>query len=569
VRFGSLPVLARLDRTLAVLACLAIGIWLAATIPGSPAPGWDESMHAELPAARVVFALRAGEVRLAIDALLDCAQYPPAWPAVLALVQLPGGVSESAARIATSLAWAAALGLVFAIASAAARSSARVDPRAAGWAALAVGVVCPLAASFSGTLFLEVPSALATAFALWAWMRRAESPGPRRELVAGLAIALALFTKWNYGLLLGAALAVDWAIEFGLAVRAGRARELLRRSRWLVAVPLFSIVWWFLLPLPGGLELAREHRAAFAGFLAGNLGATPASAAERLLYATTGIGTTVRMAVLVVVLACAALRLAATPVVRVLALAAGFLLGAPLVHPFFLDRFLIPGVVPLCALSGIGLALVIPREGFVRTAVVGVLALAALVDPGHDGVWLADRLGRLPADEPARGYVTRVLEDRARLGPERRLPTGGLERAQHDALLDLVAAEVRAGERVGWIGMSSEISPAALHLGLVTRGHGPAWFLEREPAEVDLTYFGTDPGFDDADLLAYANRFDVILWTDPPDLRERRERAFTAAHRDRLLAIRPANVRELGRVSISRPLRAPLDVRLSACRRVP
>ncbi len=513
--------------------------------------------------------MRAGEPALAIDALLGCDQYPPVWPAVLGLVQFASGVNEAAARALTSIAWAAALGLIYVLARRAARASGRSDPRLASWAALGIGVLCPLAASFSGTLFLEVPSALATGIALWAWMRRADGAGAKRELVAGAAITVALFTKWNYGLLLGAALALDWAFEFYAAVRAGRARELLLRTRWLVAIPLVACAWWFLAPLPGGLELARQHRAAFAGFLAGNLGATPATAAERALYTATGIGPTVRLAVLAVAMAFVALRCARTPAVRVLVLAAGLLLGAPFVHPFFLDRFLIPGLVPLFALSGIGLALVVPREGGARTATIGVLALVSLLAPGSDGGWLASALGRLPAEDPSRAYVLGVLEDRARTGPGRRLPTGGLERAEYDVLLDLVAAEVKPGERVGWIGMSSEMSPAALHLGLLARKHGTAWFLTPEPDELDLTYFGTDPGFDDADLLAYANRFDVILWTDPSDLRERRERAFAAAYRDRLLAIRPSAVRDLGRVAISRPLRAPLDVTLRACRKAP
>jgi hypothetical protein len=558
----------RIERVVAATVCAAFGVWLALTVPSSPAMGWDESMHVALPAARVVLGARAGEVGAAIQALLDCAQYPPVWPAFLGLIQLPGGIDEAGARAVASLAWAGALGFVFVIARRAARSSG-VDLGVAGWAALAFGMSCPLAASFAGTLFLEVPSALATAFALWAWMRRGDATDVQRELLAGFAIALALFTKWNYGLLLGAALALDWALELLVAVRAERARELLLRARWLAAIPLLASVWWFVLPLPGGLDLAREHRAAFAGFLAGNLGGTSATAAERVLYAATGLAPTVRLALLVVVAAFVGLRAVRTPAVRTLALAAGVMLGAPLVHPFFLDRFLIPALVPMFALAGVGLAFGLPRTRLALALTVSSLALVTLVFPSVDGAWLADRLGRLPADEPARGYVREVLEERARIGPRRRLPTGGLERAEHDALLDLVLAEVRPGERVGWLGMSSEMSPAALHLGLLARGRGPEWFLERDPPDLDLTYFGADLAFDDAALRAYAGKFDVILWTDPIDLRERRERAFVAAYCDRLQALRPSVVRELGVVPISRPLRAPLEVRLLACRTAP
>ncbi|MBL8862749.1 MAG: hypothetical protein JNK02_12180 [Planctomycetes bacterium] len=559
----------RLATLLPAVLCLAYGVWLAATVPASPALGWDESMHALLPAARVVEALRAGQPGVALEALLGCAQYPPAWPAVLALAQLPGGVSEALARAVTSLAWGAALVCVVLLARRAAVGDARADPRVAGWTALAFGALSPLAASYAGTLFLEVPSALAVGLALWAWLWRADAPSRAREVVAGLAIVLALFTKWNYGLLVALALAADLAFEILLAARAGRARELLVRSAWLAAPIALALAWWFVLPLPGGLDRAAEHRAAFAGFLGGNLGAAPASAAERVLYAATGIGASVRASLVVALFALVALVAlggARRPAVRVLALCAAALLAAPLVHPFFLDRFLVPGLVPLFALVGLGCARALPRTRFARATAVAVLALTLSVAPGVDGAWLADRLGRLPEAEPARTYVREVLAERVRLGPRRRLPTAGLARAEHDALLDLAAAEVRAGERVGWIGMSSEISPAVLHLGLCARGGDGGWFLERDPPALDLTYFGTDPGCSDAEILAYAARFDVLLWTDPSDLRERRERAFAGALRDRLVALRPSEVRELGRVAIARPLRPPLEARLFACR---
>ncbi len=564
----------RLDGRFAAAICAAFGIWLALTVPASPAMGWDESMHVQLPAARFLVALRSGEFGLAIDALLGCAQYPPAWPAVLGFVQIPFGVGEALARALTSFAWAGALGFTFEIARRAAQSAdaRRLGggvARLAGWTALVLGMLCPLADSFAGTLFLEVPSALATGFALWAWMRRADGPSARNELVAGVAITVALFTKWNYGLLLGAALALDWGFEFVGNLRGGTVRALLARTRTLAIVPFLACAWWFLLPLPGGLEVAAQHREAFAGFLAGNLGAAPASAAERVLYAATGIATTVWLAALVLVLALVALRCVRAPAVRVLAIASLFLLGAPLVHPFFLDRFLVPGLVPLFALAGVGLAS-IPRSGsLARTALILVFALITLLFPRGDGAWLADRLGRLPEAQPARGYAEGVLADRARLGPGRRLPSGGLERAEHDALLDLVAAEVRTGERVGWLGMSSEMSPAALHLGLLARGREQDWFLERDPPELDVAYFAVDPALDEAALRAFAARFDLILWTDPIDLRDRRERAFVNGYRDRLLALHPVDVRELGVVPISRPLRAPLAVRLFACRKVP
>src|SRR5437868_6536801 len=73
------------DGLASAAVAIVLGVWLAMTTPSSPALGWDESMHAQLPAARIALALRAGEVRLAVDAVLGCAQYPPVWPSVLGL----------------------------------------------------------------------------------------------------------------------------------------------------------------------------------------------------------------------------------------------------------------------------------------------------------------------------------------------------------------------------------------------------------------------------------------------------------------------------------------------------
>jgi hypothetical protein len=82
-----------------------------------------------------------------------------------------------------------------------------------------------------------------------------------------------------------------------------------------------------------------------------------------------------------------------------------------------------------------------------------------------------------------------------------------------------------------------------------------------------VTYFGVDPNWDDARLRAFADAFDVILATVPPDLRDQTDRRFMSGYRERLLASGAWSSKELGTVEIARPLKAPLRVTLYACRR--
>jgi hypothetical protein len=75
------------------LVLLVLGVLCAipfvrfATQPEVPSWGWDESMHAELPALRMLLYASRGEVGAAFDPLLGCTQYPFGYPLLLALGQ--------------------------------------------------------------------------------------------------------------------------------------------------------------------------------------------------------------------------------------------------------------------------------------------------------------------------------------------------------------------------------------------------------------------------------------------------------------------------------------------------
>ena len=60
--------------------------------------GWDEAMHAELPAARMSLALHSFQLGEFFDVLLSCEQYPFGFPLILAAAQTVFGISEVVAR---------------------------------------------------------------------------------------------------------------------------------------------------------------------------------------------------------------------------------------------------------------------------------------------------------------------------------------------------------------------------------------------------------------------------------------------------------------------------------------
>jgi hypothetical protein len=183
--------------------------------------------------------------------------------------------------------------------------------------------------------------------------------------------------------------------------------------------------------------------------------------------------------------------------------------------------------------------------------------------------WVAARAGRLSPDPVLRAFQEETLAQRTRLDAGRPLPTAGLARAEAAALMSLVAPAARPEERVGWLGLSSELSPAAIHLGLLARGGAPGRLLSDSPRPMDVSFEGVDPGWDAARFAEYASRFDVIFTTDPPDLRARAAREFVRGYPARLVGELGWESRELGQVELARPLQPPLAVRVDACRPKP
>ncbi|MFT7484617.1 MAG: hypothetical protein ACI9F9_000457, partial [Candidatus Paceibacteria bacterium] len=138
--------------------------------------------------------------------------------------------------------------------------------------------------------------------------------------------------------------------------------------------------------------------------------------------------------------------------------------------------------------------------------------------------------------------------------------------AQATELLDLVLGRVKPGESVAWIGNSTEISPAALHLALLQRSADKHRFLEDAQRPLDVTFSGSDPNWSSAQLAEFMEGFDLAISTDPPDLMGRESRAFMRRYSAMLVDDLGWVPELVGKVMIAKDPAAPLEVSVYALR---
>lgn len=518
-----------LHRRLAALAAGLLALIAFLTLPATRAHGWDEAMHLELPAARMLVALQQGEWGWFSDAFLDCSQYPPGWPLALAAWQGVCGISELSARALNCLALGGLAFGVFLCALAAARNLH------AAWMGFALVALSPLCWAYGGSLFLEVPFAAAAAFTLHAWLVRHErSHGALR---AGAWFTCAFFIKFNYGLMLLAGLGLAWLLELALT----RRRTLLVELGRLLLVPAIAALAWFVL-LRGA-----EHREALLGFLGGNRDFQPTPVTVRTLHAGLFLFQSPRE--LLVVLLFTLLALPRVREWRVGALfCAGLCLSLPAwLHPFHLDRFLVPQIVAPAALAGVGLLTL------GRFARIGWLLLLLCIPGDFDREWLARRTGLLASEPRLLAYQQEIYARWKRTLVDRELPTNGLASTTHAAIAGAICGASPGNLRVGWIGMPSQFPPAAVHLARLQRGMDPAHFLVESDRALDLDYFGGGENIDEAALKAFAEGFDAILFTRPHAWRRDPARESMGRFVE-ALAQQGWKERELVRFELERPL---------------
>lgn len=532
-----------------------------------PAWGWDETMHAELPAVRMVLLAQDGQPVEAFEVLHECDRYPFVYPVCLAVWQGVFGVGEAQARALGV--WTFLLLGLLAVARLARRVARQIDPTSRGVAldaalfAMLAAVSSPLARRYAPTIFLESTTLVFIAFALEAWLARRDAAGSgsgaaRRNLVAGAWVALVFFTKFNYGLMLIAVIGLDGLVD--LAVSRRRAATL--RSHVIVALPLaLASVWWFLLPLPLGSEMAASHRAAFLGFVTGNTEMGMMPMWLRAMAWLTGIAAHAFLFA-AMVLACALPTLVWRSRVSVtLAIAlAGFTLPVVL-HNFQLDRFLLPSALAVWVSAAVGVAFWLDRRPRWLAAAAGVLCASCLLVSTFQTVQWAG----FPAAEagtPGRAYQEEYVgETLGVFGPP---ASPGLTRATHERLLDFIAEGVGPTARVGWLGQSSEMSPAALHLGLLARGGEARRFLADAQGPMDLDPIPHDaPGeLTGEDALAFAGRFEHVVLVATGDLKRAKRNWIVDLWHRPVIESEDFSVQSLGTVFIERALAEPLAVEI-------
>jgi hypothetical protein len=521
--------------------------------------GYDESMHAELPAARMAVALKSLDGAAFFETIHDCQQYPFAYPLLLGGVQLCTGVSEHVCRVVGRLLCALGCFGLFLLAAECARRMGAAGSRLglAPWLALAFGALSPLAVHYSGTLFLETPFCVVAIFTLRAWLRRERDSEQRvrilRELAAGAWLSLAFFTKFNYGVLLWLGLGSHLLFETVRDRRLGM-RSALDRLACVAVVPALALAWWFLLPLPEGAERAAAHREAFAAFLQGNQGFARTPWAYRGIHWAIALTYTPRVLLLLLAGALASMRYLRKPPVQVLWLVL-LATGIPVsLHDFQLDRFLLPVAVPLWALAALGLGGLLPTGARARACVLVVLVPAVFLFPRFDGEAFFDRFGPSVPPEHLDYRNNELLVWMRDLAPGRRLETNGLLRTEVKRLVDLIDDEVRPGERVMWLGALTNFSPAALQLALYQRRGDRAHFLREARRKILITDAGAvDPGWSEQQLVDFAAGFDVVFSTRPLDLRGQPGWNFLERYRELLFGRSDWIAREIGTLEIAKP----------------
>lgn len=562
-------------RALIVAIVIVLGGTLVRGTDAAMASGrawaWDETMHAELPAVRLLLHLERDEPRAAAAVVQECDRYPFVYPLCLAAWQHFAGIGERQAR-ALGL-WLFLLPTLLGV-GLLARSLVRqgggpgLSGIALGEVALDAGMLAvlaaaasPLARRYAPTLFLEVPSLLAMTLGLHAWLARCATPAGRRrrrrEWVTGLWLAVAVFTKFNYGLMLVAVIGVDGLV--GLATAEDRRAEVRAAARVLAPL-LVASLWWFVYPLPSGPETAAAHRAAFIDFIGGNREMMPIPGWLRWTNWIIGVAPHAAFLVLFLLLTLHALtRLARRTSLRVGIALAGFALPV-LLHPFQLDRFLLPAAMILWVGAGVGGALLLQRAPALMAGALAAATAVALLIPN---IQFAGWVG-MPID--TEGTASRAFQEELvghTLGPFGPPASGGLRRSSHEHLLDLIAGATGPEDRIGWLGQSTEMSPAALHLGLLERGGSVTRFLRDAHRPMDATPVPLthDPGLSEEALLTFMGGFDHVVLCQSGDLKDRGQRRWIRDHWHGFISEQEGFTRRrLGVVMVDRPVVGPTPV---------
>jgi hypothetical protein len=237
---------------LALLISIAACAWLARQVVESD---WvmdaDESVHA-VEALRRFDRLEHGRIgQFLVDSYLPERWQPPVqdhvrWYAIVhSWSMLPAfallGPSDVSARIVSVLYLLASCGVLYSLA----RRLAPSRPALGGLVAVALLLAAPNVITFTPQALTEPCTLFWCLLALLAYVRFVEVPGERRRaLLAGAALATAILTKYDHGLLLLVCLGAAELVRFrGMALRLAASASL-----WIFLIPTLALGLWLAHP---------------------------------------------------------------------------------------------------------------------------------------------------------------------------------------------------------------------------------------------------------------------------------------------------------------------------------
>ena len=346
----------------AALAALVLGL---AVLPHAPLPDWDEATYA-FSGKYLRDALAHGHPRKFFDYTKYEMEKPflHSWMLVPAYALFPA--TPNTARGLSLACYAACATLLF-------RLVRRVAPRrgrAAPAVAVAFFLASPIVMQYALLAMLELPGTFFTLATLLVFLRAREKGTLALHAWVGVLLAATFLLKYNYGVVLVLAFAAELAVE-------ARRKEVGLRPVLALAAPFAaSVVLWFSDPYP-------EKLRAFLAFTVNRanvdtLLSWPSLAAYPLAlvreYHFLGALAALTAAGLVGM----AVRSRTERGPRTLLLAFGINLALVTLHPYKLDRNLIPVAPVLFAAAGIAIDAAARRAGRAGgRAIVGVLLVLA------------------------------------------------------------------------------------------------------------------------------------------------------------------------------------------------
>lgn len=501
-------------RGAAVALLLGGFVWLLAGLDSAGTPGWDETGHT-FSALRMGVALRTLDGSALREEFLRPDFYTPLGRLGMSLGFL-FGEGFDAPRIATAAAWFLAIGLAGILAR---RVAGRGAADAATFWTVLAGVTSYLGIDYSRAAFQEAWSALMTVAAVLVYLRARDRGSAPGAFACGLLLGAAVLVKYTYAIYLIGAVGLSGLWDLARRPPNVRPGRLLAGGAAGLALVL---LWWFVLPLPAGPAVGREHWQSFLEYLSKAKSLSSVGPASILIYwpfkACTGL--------VVFGLQVAGLvwgfsrwrepgaRLCST---LVLVSALGFV-----VYPFRIDRFLLPNLFGAWVLSG---ALVARAQGSlaprIRPAVGAVLVA---------GAWLTAGVGARPiarfvlarehpdveVTEAGVDGVEREIESWRNPYRERPAPATGPPGTRQ--VLQVAATHLDPRRNFAWIGGTGTELPLQLLQWGLFRVHGDVRSLYPPRREEDsLMMDERFEAFDEARFRRWVSHFPQVGVLDPPD----------------------------------------------------